>query len=67
MKSFGICQTRVQFCADYGVKRAGFLWKAHSMDQELLEMSHWLHSNGISIKRIKLHGRIHSIWFDSYS
>jgi hypothetical protein len=53
----------IQFCADYTIKSAGILWKAHSIDDKLNEFLKFAEDNGIKIARSKFHGQIHSIWF----
>lgn len=64
LKQHGVEIARVQFCADYGKKKAGFLWKAHSLDEELKDFVLYAKEKGVKIKRIKFHGLIHSIWFE---
>lgn len=63
LKKFRIESSRVQFCADYGKRRAGFLWKAHSLDDKLKEWIDYAEENGVIISRVKFEGQIHSIWF----
>ena len=64
LKQHGVTIGRIQFCADYGEKKAGFLWKAHSLDEDLKEWVIFAKQKGVKIKRIKFHGLIHSIWFE---
>lgn len=54
---------KLTFCADYGQKRAGILWKAHSIDDAMQEFCVVCESEFIDIGRVKFHGQIHSIWF----
>ena len=54
---------RLTFCADYGDKKAGILWKSHSMDDSLKDFLNYASQIGIDISRTKFHGQIHSIWF----
>ncbi len=55
--------TRLTFCADYSIKRAGILWKAHCIDDNLKEFLKLARQMGVEIARSKFHGQIHSIWF----
>jgi hypothetical protein len=59
----GVERRFVQYCADYGEKKAGILWKAHSIDELLKDFCKLAENYGIQISRSKFHGRIHSIWF----
>ncbi len=52
LEEHGIDTARVQFCADYGKKKAGFLWKAHSLDEELKEFVIFAKEKGVNIKRM---------------
>lgn len=54
---------KVVFCADYTTKRAGLLWKAHSIDEQIKEFCIFAEENNIKIGRTKYFGTIHSIWF----
>jgi hypothetical protein len=54
---------KVVFCADYTTKRAGLLWKAHSIDEQIKEFCIFAEENDIKIGRTKYFGTIHSIWF----
>ncbi len=60
----GVDAGTIQFCADYTIKRAGILWKAHSLDDKLKEFCNLAENNGIKISRTKFFGQIHSIWFE---
>lgn len=62
-KKYGIDKTKVTFNADYGKRKAGFLWKAHSIDDDVRVFLSVCHIYGVEIKSTKLHGRIHSVWF----
>ena len=59
----GVDAGTIQFCADYSLKRAGILWKAHSLDDKMIEFSKLAENDGIKISKTKFFGQIHSIWF----
>ena len=63
MDECGVNSGSIQFCADYTIKRAGILWKAHSIDDKLKDFINLAENNGVKIARSKFHGQIHSIWF----
>ena len=54
---------KVVFCADYNTKRAGILWKAHSIDEQIKEFCIFAEEKNIKIGRTKYFGLIHSVWF----
>jgi len=60
-----IDEEKIVFNADYGVKRAGFLWRSDLLDEELREWISIAETHGIVIKSVKFYGRIHSIWFEN--
>lgn len=63
-KIYGIETEKFIFNAEFGEKRAGFLWKAHSMDERVQEWIFFAENHGVKFKRIKMDGVIHSVWFD---
>ena len=63
-KLFGLNHEKLIFNAEYSHKGAGFLWKAHSIDEEVKEWIEFAENHGIKIKRVKFEGMIHSVWFD---
>ena len=65
LKQNGIEDWRIQYSADYGMKRAGILWKSHSLDEQLKKWIEYAEDCGVKIGRAKFHGQIHSIWFKS--
>ncbi len=54
---------KVVFCADYTTKRAGILWKAHSIDDQIKEFCIFAEQNNVKVSRTKYTGQIHSVWF----
>ena len=54
---------RITLNADYGIKKAGILWKPHSMDEQMKEFQDECKELGIEFIREKYEGLIHSIWF----
>tara|TARA_R110000772_G_scaffold11971_5_gene37046 strand:+ start:4269 stop:4535 length:267 start_codon:yes stop_codon:yes gene_type:complete len=59
----GIDISKLTFCADYGKKRAGILWKAHSIDDSMQDVIAECEAEFIDVGRVKFFGQIHSIWF----
>ena len=59
----GIDKEKIVFNADYGVKRAGFLWRSNLLDEKMKEWIENMESQGIAIQSSKFYGRIHSVWF----
>jgi len=62
-KEFGIDEKLIVFNADYGVKRAGFLYRRLSMVESIKEWIEFAQTHGVEIKHTKFYGQIHSVWF----
>lgn len=60
-----IDEDKIVFNADYGDKRAGFLWRSDLLDDKMKEWIVYAETFGIQIKSSKFYGRIHSVWFEN--
>jgi len=64
-EEFDIDEEKIVFNADYGDKRAGFLWRSELLDDKMKEWIVYAETFGIQIKSSKFYGRIHSVWFEN--
>lgn len=64
-KDMDIDEEKIVFNADYGEKRAGFLWRSELLDESIKEWMIYAETFGIEIKSSKFYGRIHSVWFEN--
>ena len=64
-EDFDIDEDKIVFNADYGDKRAGFLWRSELLDDKMKEWIVYAETFGIQIKSSKFYGRIHSVWFEN--
>ena len=59
---FGIRKSMITFCADYGSKKAGFLWYNNSVKKDMQKFVSFMKWNNILIQHEKYQGTINSIW-----
>ena len=64
-EKFGIDEDLIVFNADYGVKRAGFLYRRLSMVESIKEWIEFAKTHGVQFKYTKFYGQIHSVWFEN--
>lgn len=64
-EEFGIDEDLIVFNADYGIKRAGFLYRRLSMVESIKEWIEFAKTHGVEFKYTKFYGQIHSVWFEN--
>ena len=60
-----IDEEKIVFNADYGEKRAGFLWRSELLDESIKKWITYAETFGIEFKYTKFYGRIHSVGFEN--
>jgi len=65
MRGFGMDDNKISFSDDYGLKsKSGILWQPQrEIDDAINGFIKFIKFNGIDVETIKLHGLVHSLYF----